>query len=308
MAIGLLAGMICPNIGQGSIVTGLGSGKIGGFDVSAKVEFSINSSGDLEIALYNTGKDANYGLAQVLTGVSFNMEDVDFVIGSGTRSKVVVGPESTLSCYDKLKKKYTPYAAGTNVSKEWGVARDIDLLDVDHKVIDNFDLTAAATTPVEGIIAFQFATGDFSPGGNLTPGLDKEDFGLINAESRMNTNLKTTSLITNSVVITLQPLSGPLTARQLSLISNAAFEYGSRSSMVGIPDAIVPEPVSLAIWSLLGLCWVGRSIWQQRHGLYNRGPSWNRRRGARCDTATRPPWPEHVRVAIREIIDRGCPR
>ena len=67
-----------------------------------------------------------------------------------------------------------------------------------------------------------------------------------------------------------------------------------------------PEPSTLAIWSLIGLCWAGASCWRRRRTLTldgsNRGPQRVRR------SRTRPPWPEHVRAAIREIIERGCPR
>jgi hypothetical protein len=67
----------------------------------------------------------------------------------------------------------------------------------------------------------------------------------------------------------------------------------------------LPEPATLTIWSLIGLCWMGANCWRRRRGLLQGGVDRNRPRLHRG--SSRPPWPDHVRVAILEIIERGCP-
>jgi hypothetical protein len=67
-----------------------------------------------------------------------------------------------------------------------------------------------------------------------------------------------------------------------------------------------PEPSTLAIWSLIGLCWAGASVWRRKRSRTFQGRGAGPRRTRRC--GARPPWPEHVRAAIQEIIERGCPR
>jgi hypothetical protein len=54
----------------------------------------------------------------------------------------------------------------------------------------------------------------------------------------------------------------------------------------------IPEAASIAIWSLLGLSWLGLSVWR-------------RRRMAGGGGSARSSWSEENRVAIHRIIDRG---
>jgi hypothetical protein len=68
----------------------------------------------------------------------------------------------------------------------------------------------------------------------------------------------------------------------------------------------LPEPSTIAVWSLIGLCWSGVSCWRRRHGLGQNRVGWDRLRPQR--SMTRPPWPEDVRTRILEIIEKGAHR
>jgi hypothetical protein len=68
----------------------------------------------------------------------------------------------------------------------------------------------------------------------------------------------------------------------------------------------LPEPGTIAIWSLIGLCWGGARCWRRRQGLAQSGVDWDRPRTRR--RTSRPPWPDHVRARILEIIERGVSR
>jgi len=57
---------------------------------------------------------------------------------------------------------------------------------------------------------------------------------------------------------------------------------------------LVPEPATIAVWFLLGLCWTGVRVWR-------------RRRNGLAEIDARPVrgrWPESNRVAIRQMLDR----
>jgi hypothetical protein len=69
---------------------------------------------------------------------------------------------------------------------------------------------------------------------------------------------------------------------------------------------ILPEPATIAVWSLIGLCWSGVSCWRRRRGFATRDGAWDRVRTQRH--SRRPPWPDHVRARILEIIEKGAPR
>jgi hypothetical protein len=69
---------------------------------------------------------------------------------------------------------------------------------------------------------------------------------------------------------------------------------------------MLPEPATIAVWSLIGLCWSGVSCWRRRHSLSVRDGNWDRL-SARPHR-NRPPWPDHVRTRILDIIERGNPR
>jgi hypothetical protein len=74
----------------------------------------------------------------------------------------------------------------------------------------------------------------------------------------------------------------------------------------GLQRRPLPEPATIAVWSLIGLCWGGVSCWRWRRGLAHNGGNWNRPQTRR--RAARPPWPDHVRARIIEIIERGATR
>jgi len=86
-----------------------------------------------------------------------------------------------------------------------------------------------------------------------------------------------------------------LLARQLSEGSDEWWQYEMHGTHTYIP--IIPEPATVAIWGLLGLCWAVLRVRQQR------------RKAALLDPAAAGPpvrrsWPEHNRIAIREMLER----
>ncbi len=230
----------------GAALQGTGEGMIEGKLVSAYVKFDI-VDGKLQITLTNTGTSDEYSAAHVLTDISFNMDGVDFAVAG---SKVVVGPGGELSYQDSSKQRE---AAGFDVSAEWGLARNVILASEAGDPIGPFAFCVTATSPLEyGGEEFEaepFAAG--SLGG--PPRLDGADFGLINPESRNHNGIKNMDMILSSVVITLSPVDGLLSESDLARISGATFSFGSdHVGIVGIRDAVIPEPVSLIVWGLLG--------------------------------------------------------
>ena len=78
------------------------------------------------------------------------------------------------------------------------------------------------------------------------------------------------------------------------------------AGVTGFQRRTLPEPCTIAVWSLIGLCWGGVSCWRRRRGLVQSRVGWGRSRTQRC--MSRPPWPDHVRARILEIIEKGAPR
>ena len=56
----------------------------------------------------------------------------------------------------------------------------------------------------------------------------------------------------------------------------------------------IPEAASIAIWSLLGLSWLGLSVWRRRRRMAGGG-----------GRSARPSWSKETRQALHRIIDRG---
>jgi hypothetical protein len=83
-------------------------------------------------------------------------------------------------------------------------------------------------------------------------------------------------------------------------VSDSWSTFGTRTTFR------LPEPATLAIWSLSGLCWAGAGRWRRRHGLTQNGASRKHPRTSRPER--RAPWPDHVRAAILEIVSRDHPR
>jgi hypothetical protein len=81
---------------------------------------------------------------------------------------------------------------------------------------------------------------------------------------------------------------------------------GDLADAAGWQRQTLPEPCTIAVWSLIGLCWGGVSCWRRRRGLPADRVAWDRPR-ARCRSA-RPPWPDDVRARILEIVEKGVPR
>jgi hypothetical protein len=65
----------------------------------------------------------------------------------------------------------------------------------------------------------------------------------------------------------------------------------------------LPEPSTIAIWSLMVLCLGGLRCWRQRRRSSSERLGWDRLPSQR--RMPRPPWPDHVRARILEIIENG---
>jgi hypothetical protein len=171
-----------------------------------------------------------------------------------------------------------------------------------------YQFSITSTKPIGLVQASQFANGNFSI--SNPAGLSGADFGLVNGwQSRMSGDIKDKIVIADSVVITLKPT---IALTKLDL-EGASFNFGYCTTdgahrIVGVADDLVPEPASLAVWSVLGLCWAGVRCWRNRRdgGSPVADASWNSD-GSDQRIVARPPWPAHVREAIIEIIERGCP-
>ena len=69
--------------------------------------------------------------------------------------------------------------------------------------------------------------------------------------------------------------------------------FSDLTASPGLHRHTLPEPATIAVWSLIGLCWSGVSCWRRRRGLNQSGDGWDRSRTPR--RMSRPPWPDHVR-------------
>jgi hypothetical protein len=74
----------------------------------------------------------------------------------------------------------------------------------------------------------------------------------------------------------------------------------------GLQRQTLPEAAAIAVWSLIGLCWSGVSCWRRRRGPFQSRVGCERLRAQ--SFRSRPPWPDHVRARIIEIIEKGVPQ
>jgi len=68
----------------------------------------------------------------------------------------------------------------------------------------------------------------------------------------------------------------------------------------GGPTPIIPEPATIAVWALLGLSWAALGVWRRR-----KGPVAELTDAAPSRRLARPPWPEHNRSAIRQMLQEN---
>ena len=94
--------------------------------------------------------------------------------------------------------------------------------------------------------------------------------------------------------------------RGIEVDSPGSLTLCALAESAGLRRQALPEPATLAVWSLIGLCWSGVSCWRRRRGLSQSGIGADRLRMQRC--TRRPPWPDDVRTRILEIIERGNSR
>jgi hypothetical protein len=92
----------------------------------------------------------------------------------------------------------------------------------------------------------------------------------------------------------------------VGLSSHGSITLCDLAEAAGLQRQTLPEPATIAVWSLIGLCWSGVSCWRRRRRLSQSEIGWDRPRMQR--RTARPPWPDHVRERILEIIERGAPR
>jgi hypothetical protein len=95
-------------------------------------------------------------------------------------------------------------------------------------------------------------------------------------------------------------------AECVGLAPRAPITLRDLAQTAGWQRQIMPEPCTIAIWSLIGLCWGGVSCWRRRQGLIRSSIG----RDSLCTRrhSARPPWPDDARAKIFEIIEKGVPR
>jgi hypothetical protein len=94
--------------------------------------------------------------------------------------------------------------------------------------------------------------------------------------------------------------------RGMKLDSQGSLTLCALAESAGLRPQALPEPATIAVWSLIGLCWSGVSCWRRRRGLSQSRIGAGSAPMRRC--LRRPPWPDDVRARILEIIERGSPR
>ena len=255
--------LIAMTNGAGAALTFTGSGTNSGFGtgntnnlLSASVSFDVTTPGILDVVLSNTENTASIvGSIQpsdILTGVYFNWHPSNTPALTPVSATIATGSSLVNPAYSDIG---LPVAG--NVGGEWGYV--------------------AGPNPAPGISSSGlsvFGGGNFN-GPNLAgPGngaLDGLQYGLAPLNyngANGNPAVNSTALVQNAVAFELS-FTG---AFDPSNIYGVVFQYGTATTdatLQGIPDAdilvgVVPEPASLAIWSLLALAVGGTTCWRRR--------------------------------------------
>jgi len=226
----------------GPVLIGTGEGTIEGKDVSGRMEMQIDDvTGDLLIRMTNTGTATDFAAAHIMTGIALRFDGSVSVDVSN--STVQVGPGSSLFNRGTVKTLSDP----TDLSKEWGLAQDQSLIGDDGSDLGSFDFLVTATM-------FDDATEIFRDG-EITPSsrkLNGGDFGLISGTSPDQAPFKNMHIVQDTVDIRLSKASGEW---DLAGVRDVTFFFGSDTTgIVGVPDAIIPEPSSLALLGIGSLC------------------------------------------------------
>jgi hypothetical protein len=110
--------------------------------------------------------------------------------------------------------------------------------------------------------------------------------------------------IDNSVVSRCLGMAPPITELCVGCVelgSRGPVGFGNLAEIAGLQRYSLPEPATLAVWSLIGLCWSGVNVWRRRRSFDRGCNDWSHRQGVR--RANRRPWPDHVRAQILEIVE-----
>ena len=109
-----------------------------------------------------------------------------------------------------------------------------------------------------------------------------------------------TDNLVGSTQVSLTDSTGVLATGVTAIRFTATTDNGSEVGVIreydvfGSATAVIPEPTTIAVWSLLGLCWAGMGVWRRRG-----------RRGVELDAVRgRQGWTEENRTAIRQMLDR----
>jgi hypothetical protein len=210
---------------------------------AASVTFSDVVAGQMTVTLTNTSTADVLVPTDVLTAVFFDIDPVSTTLG---RVSAVVAPLSTVL--------FGVTDPGGVVGGEWAYKSGL------------------AGTPGNTALGVSssglglFSPGDNFPGSNLSGPVEVDglQYGITSAGDDPTTGNKAVTgqeeynnkgklispknpLIKNSVVFTFS-VTGPI-----DTIKNVSFQYGTALTEPNVPGSPIPEPASLAVWSLLGL-------------------------------------------------------
>lgn len=205
-----------PFAGQAIVFNG--SGVNGGYNLSAKAEFTW-SAGVLTIALTNTAVDPADNPGHTLSGVYWNMVSNPTM----TKNSVALGGSSTIVNPD-----------GGTFAKKYGYKQNITFSGGTMNLVNAYGLSSTGL----GIFGKGEQFDSSGAGGSQIAG---DDYSLISAAGHADQPfLNSNPLVQDTVVFKLN-----LESFSESDIKNVVFHYGS-----GTEFATVPEPATM---SLLGL-------------------------------------------------------
>lgn len=223
--------------------------------LSAQAVFDVNGSNQLVVTLTNTSMSDVLEPKDVLTAIFFD------IAGTGELSPVSAVLWGSTVIYDP-----DGQPAGGSVGGEWGYGSG---------------LSGAPLGATQGIsssgLGGLFGQPNFSGdelGGPTNGALDGLQYGLVSAGDDPSTGnggvKKDEGLIMNAVQFILDIETDGFALASGS-ISNVSFQYGTGLYEPNVPGDVVtitsgaplPEPMSLAVWSMLGAMAVLR--WRRRH-------------------------------------------
>ncbi|MCC6125343.1 MAG: PEP-CTERM sorting domain-containing protein [Pirellulales bacterium] len=228
--------------------------------LSASADFSI-VGGNLQVILTNTSTSDVLVPSEVLTAVFFDWPPSN---PSLTRISAVLNAGSSVL--------FGTTDPGGVVGGEWAFKSGLS------------GAPGGSALGVSSAGFGLFAPSDVFPGTNLQGPAEPDgvQYGITSAGDNPATgNTPVTgsnALIKNSVVFTLGGLPA---GADVSTLTNVQFQYGT-----ALDETIVPEPLSVIVWTLLGASWAGLAVMRRRSVL----PS-------------RQPWSADARKAILDMVE-----